>query len=90
VHVTRKLRDGVFIDMAAQAPQSRPLETYTSLMLTGRLFGLIGMRDRYDRGADNPRGSSWQCARAESVEDRADHLRSPLCSCVSITLPASS
>src|SRR6266404_3406218 len=49
VHLTRKLRDGVFIDMAAQAPQSRPLETYTSLMLTGLLFGLIGVRDRYDR-----------------------------------------
>jgi nitroreductase len=54
------LRDGVLVNPKQSAPAS--LEAYRDLMLTGRLFGLIAVRDRYDRPDTLRAGRVWQRA----------------------------
>ena len=54
----RERRDGVLIDATAR----ETLLSYTSMMLTGRLFGLIAVRDRYDRAQTIRGGRVWQRA----------------------------
>jgi nitroreductase len=54
----RERRDGVLIDATAR----ETLLSYTSMMLTGRLFGLIAVRDRYDRAQTIRAGRVWQRA----------------------------
>jgi nitroreductase len=57
----QKLADGVYVP---PPPSSRtgPLETYKTLMLTGRLFGIIAVKDRYDREQTLRAGRVWQRA----------------------------
>jgi nitroreductase len=54
------LRDGILVNPKQSAPAS--LEAYRDLMLTGRLFGLIAVRDRYDRPDTLRAGRVWQRA----------------------------
>lgn len=54
------LRDGLFIDVKAAKPAS--LQSYADLMLTGRLFGLIAVRNRYDWVDTMNAGRIWQRA----------------------------
>lgn len=56
----RRLRDGFLMD--ARASRYGTLEAYGSLMLTGQLFGLIAVRDRYDRRQTLGAGRIWQRA----------------------------
>lgn len=55
-----ELRDGVLVDPKASGAGT--LEAYKKLMLTGRLFGLIAVRDRYDRPDTLRAGRVWQRA----------------------------
>ena len=54
------LRDGVLVNPRQSAPGS--LEAYKELMLTGRVFGLLAVRDRYDRPDTLRAGRAWQRA----------------------------
>ena len=54
----RKFRDGFLLD--AQASRYGTLEAYAHLMRSGRVFGLIAVRDRYDRAQTIRAGQIWQ------------------------------
>lgn len=54
----RNFRDGFLLD--AQASRYGTLEAYAHLMHTGRVFGLIAVRDRYDRVQTIRAGRIWQ------------------------------
>lgn len=54
------LRDGVLV--GPKNSGGGTLEAYKKLMLTARLFGLIGVRDRYDRTDTLRAGRVWQRA----------------------------
>lgn len=57
-----KFRDGTYV--GAQDPRSAgpaPM-SYPDLMMTGRLFGIIAVRDRYDRPQTTRAGRIWQRA----------------------------
>jgi len=55
-----KMRDGFL--MNAQTSRYGTLEAYAELMRTSRLFGLIAVRDRYDRPQTLRAGQLWQRA----------------------------
>ena len=57
-----KLADGVYVPAPPPSSQTGPLETYRTLMLTGRLFGIIAVKDRYDREQTLRAGRVWQRA----------------------------
>jgi hypothetical protein len=61
----QKSGDGVLADpptsVASHAQPSAP-QSYREMMLTGRLFGLIAVRDRYDRAQTIRAGRVWQSA----------------------------
>lgn len=56
----QQFRDGALID--ARASRNGTLEAYASLMRTGRLFGIIAVRDRYNRAQTLCAGRIWQRA----------------------------
>jgi nitroreductase len=57
----QKLADGVYVS-APSSSKTGPLETYRTLMLTGRLFGIISVKDRSDREQTLRAGRIWQRA----------------------------
>ena len=54
----QKLRDGAFLD--PRESKSGTLAAYKNLMSSARLFGLIAVRDRYDREQTLRAGRVWQ------------------------------
>lgn len=54
-------RDGSYVGPPVEKPASAPL-SYPDLMMTGRLFGIIAVRDRYDRPQTIRAGRVWQRA----------------------------
>jgi hypothetical protein len=58
----QKLADGAYVPAPPPSSQTGPLETYKTLMLTGRLFGIIAVKDRYDREHTLRAGRVWQRA----------------------------
>jgi nitroreductase len=58
----QKLRDGVYV--GEPEPNAAPVQpmSYVELMRTGRVFGLIAVRDRYDRPQTISAGRVWQRA----------------------------
>ena len=58
-----KSRDGTLIERrATSAPRTSSLEDYKNQMLAAPLFGLIAVRDRYDREQTIRAGRVWQHA----------------------------
>jgi len=58
----QKHRDGAYVgDASSKAEPGQPL-SYRDLIWTGRLFGLIAVRDRYDRAETQSTGRVWQRA----------------------------
>ncbi len=55
----QKYRDGVNLVPGGNSRPATP-ESYLTLMLTGKLFGLIAVRDRYDRVQTIRAGRIWQ------------------------------
>lgn len=55
-----KYRDGFLLD--PQSSRAGTLEAYARLMRSGRIFGLIAVRDRYDRAQTMRAGQLWQRA----------------------------
>lgn len=62
----RQHRDGFLLD--AKASRYGTLEAYASLMRTGRLFGVIAVRDRYDIAQTLRAGRFWQRAHLLATE----------------------
>lgn len=57
----RELRDGTLVEAATGAARPSP-DAYRDLMKTAAIFGLIAVRDRYDREQTMRAGRVWQRA----------------------------